>query len=625
MRVLPLLTIIGVLLGVAAPAQAAPPAYPASAPAQHVPSHYRDHEPAAPPHQNPLALVLPDGGTAQSCADPMAIHGHRPDTNWYLYCTSDALTNAPGPDGHPVIHNVPMYRSTDLFNWKYQGDAFPTKPAWVGDAPGIWAPDVVYRNNRYYLYYAASDSALPGGGSAVGVATSSSPVGPWTDSGRPVVAPRDAVNGGGRRWEFDPEVITAGSHTYVYFGSYFGGIFARKLSADGLTSVPATETRIAIDNRYEGTTIVHHDGWYYFMGSSTNCCNGSLTGYSVFAARSRSPLGPFLDRDGRSILTGRVGGTPVITQNGNRWVGAGHNTVITDFAGQDWTIYHAVDRNNPYYAGQIGYTKRPSLIDPLDWQHGWPVVLGGSGPSAARTAGPVAQPGERATYHPSFVRAPAPARAIVRRSDDFAGSGLSSRWTWVRPPAANGPVVSGGALHWQTQPADLHPENVGSALASVLTEPAPRGDYLVETKVAVDVPAEGCCQNYVQGGLVVYGDDGNYVKLASVSIFNTRQTEFGKEVTPVPAGYSHYGNSVGGPVGDSTYLRIVHHRVTGSDAYTGYTSVDGKNWDDAGTWTADLGAHPRIGLVSMGGAGFTSTFAYVKVSKVFRCSAFGDL
>jgi arabinan endo-1,5-alpha-L-arabinosidase len=153
----------------------------------------------------------------------------------------------------------------------------------------------------------------------------------------------------------------------------------------------------------------------------------------------------------------------------------------------------------------------------------------------------------------------------------------------------------------------------------VLTEPAPAGQYAVETKVAVNVPATGCCQNYVQGGVVIYGDDGNYVKLASVSIWDTRQTEFGKEVTPVPAGYPHYGNSVVGPVGAWTYLRIVHRRVRDSDAYTAYTSVDGRHFDTGGTWTADLGSHPRIGLISMGGAGFTTTFAYLRVSHLADC------
>ncbi len=571
-----------------------------------------------PSHRNPMPLVLPGGQDAASCADPMVIHGQqRSDRNWYLYCTSDALTAAPGPDGLPVIHNLPMYRSTNLTTWHYAGDAFADKPAWVAPAGGMWAPDVTYRNGLYYLYYAASDTTLPGGGSAIGVATSTSPTGPWTDSGGPVVAPQNAPNDTKRRWEFDPEVVTAGSHTYLYFGSYFGGIHARELTPDGLHSLPATETAIAIDNRYEATTIVQHAGWYYFMGSATNCCNGPLTGYAVFAARSRNPLGPFLDRDGRSILAGRVGGTPVITQNGNRWVGTGHNTVITDFAGQDWTIYHAVDRNDPYYAGDVGYTKRPALIDPLDWRDGWPVVRAGRGPSDTLQPGPVAQPGERPTYRPHFAPTPQPGRPIAQLSDNFTGTTLSSRWTWVRPPAAaDAPTVNGGALTWRTQPGDLHPETAGSALASVLSEPAPTGDYVVDTKVAVNVPAEGCCQNFVQGGVVIYGDDGNYVKLASVSIWDTRQTEFGKEVTPVPAKTPNYGNTVVGPVGTWTYLRIIHHRLGDQDAYTAYTSVDGRHYDTGGTWTADLGAHPRIGLISMGGAGYTTTFGYLTVSRV---------
>ena len=49
-------------------------------------------------------------------------------------------------------------------------------------------------------------------------------------------------------------------------------------------------------------------------------------------------------RTGASLLAGQVGGTPVISMNGNRWVGPGHNAIFTDFEGQDWFVYHAVDR-----------------------------------------------------------------------------------------------------------------------------------------------------------------------------------------------------------------------------------------------------------------------------------------
>ena len=152
----------------------------------------------------------------------------------------------------------------------------------------------------------------------------------------------------------------------------------------------------------------------------------------------------------------------------------------------------------------------------------------------------------------------------------------------------------------------------------MLTEPAPSGDYVVETKVSVNTGRERRAQLRA-GRPVVYGDDGNYVRLTSNSIWNTRQTEFGKQISPQPPGSPRYGNSVVGPVGDWTYLRIVKHTASGEDGYTAYTSLDGRHWDRGGTWTAALGSTARIGLISLGGPGdFTSTFQYVKVSHLAR-------
>ncbi|MEP6852114.1 MAG: family 43 glycosylhydrolase, partial [bacterium] len=231
-------------------------------------------------YQNPLDLRLPGGKRAESCADPFVFKGRGADRNWYLYCTTDPLTTTErNADGSLVFHNIPMYRSRDLVTWMYAGDALPTKPSWALPTAGLWAPDVTYLDGRYLLYYTVPDTTLPGGGSAIGVATGPTPTGPWTDSGTPVVPPEEAPGSpGSRRWVFDPEVITVDGQSYIYYGSYFGGISARRLSADGLTSDASSERQIAIDNRYEGTFIVHHHGWYYFMGSATNCCNGPLTG-----------------------------------------------------------------------------------------------------------------------------------------------------------------------------------------------------------------------------------------------------------------------------------------------------------------------------------------------------------
>jgi arabinan endo-1,5-alpha-L-arabinosidase len=160
--------------------------------------------------------------------------------------------------------------------------------------------------------------------------------------------------------------------------------------------------------------------------------------------------------------------------------------------------------------------------------------------------GPAAQPSQRTAYKPAFAPEPHPGRPDLSRSTELDGTALGSNWSWVRQPDPSTYAVRGGALTWQTQQAaDLQPP--ATPLASVLTESAPTGDYLVETKVGVNTPNDGSVHNYVQGGLIVYGDDGNYVRLTSNSIWNTRQTEFGTHVSPVPAGYPGYGNGVVGP------------------------------------------------------------------------------
>ena len=163
---------------------------------------------------------------------------------------------------------------------------------------------------------------------------------------------------------------------------------------------------------------------------------------------------------------------------------------------------------------------------------------------------------------------------------------------------------------FETQAGDLYES---SNTASVLTEPAPDGDYAVQTKVSLDVPAEGCCFNFVQAGLVVRGTDDAFVKLAHASIWETRQTEWAIEVPSETVRSPRYGNSVVGAPGDDTWLRIVKRERAGEEHYTAYTSQDGRRWVRGGVWTHDLGPDAEIGLVSMGGSGFTAGFDHVRV------------
>ena len=645
---------------------------------------------AAPPLVNPVS-----SGFADTFADPSIVRGD--DGAWYAFGTSDPLRSGEAPA------LIPTARSTDLVTWTSAGSVFSdaNRPAWATPTSGLWAPDIRRLGNRWLLYYVVTDTTLnPGDDSAIGVATAPSPAGPWTDSGGPVVAPRPA-DGGGFLWTFDPAQVTGpdGAH-YLYYGSYFGGIYATKLSADGLHT-EGTAVRVAIDNRYEGAYVVRHGGWYYLMASAANCCAGPTTGYSVFAGRSRSPLGPFVDANGVSLNQSRVGGTPVISQNGNRWIGAGHNAVVTDLAGQDWFVYHAIDRNNPYLNEPGGINRRPMLLDRLDWIGGWPLVRAGAGPSEGPTAAPVtasqtgAVPGDvrvrgrvgsnaglafglsggvvlsgrtlavvsragvrsvrlpagydpagrheldvrvrgttltvsvtdaglndpyatltatlpasvagtrvvpvgvrdltvAALFRPVTRAVPVPRPGAVLVQDDFSGTALDPAWQWVRQdPAA---TVAGGTLNWPTQAADL---TGASNNAGVLLRDAPAGDYVVETKISLDL-GEDTVRNFEQAGLIAYQDDDSFVRVGDVAIWNTRQVEFGKEMPY--AGSTSYGGTLLGPPGPTTWLRLAHTtNAAGEHVFRAASSPDGQTWTWGGTWTLPAGPTPRIGLISHGG------------------------
>jgi arabinan endo-1,5-alpha-L-arabinosidase len=596
-------------------------------------------------YNNPLKPKIPGDGVVGSCADPTVIRGQEPDSTWYMYCTTDPLNDEDlDSDGNLVFHRIPVMTSQDLVDWTYVGDAFNQLPDWAEPDAALWAPEVTYSttHEQYYMFFGVTDTAAGVSGeencdtdNAIGVATSASPTGPWDFGAEPVVGPRQNGPGCNFLWTYDPDVLadTVTGESTLYYGSYYGGVFGAHLTltADGATADEAGAEMVAIDNKYEGTNVIYRDGFYYIFVSATNCCNGALTGYSVFAGRSTSPLGPFVDQHGNELTDSQAGGTPFLTMSGNRWVGTGHNTVFQDAAGDWWTIYHAVDQEDPFFDTAPGFTKRPALLDAIDWVDGWPSVNGGNGPSGSPMPAPAGQEGDTSRHKAQSVRTQAPHKLLEAYSDDFNGNALDDAWSWDFSGAeatAGAPPQSStdnGLLRIKVQSADLY---VDVNNAYVLSRNAPKGDYVVETKVRVDVPDEGCCFNYTQAGILAYGDEDNYLKLTNTSIWNTRQTEFAKEISPVHQGWSRYGNTViGAPSEEWTYLRVVVEELTGAEStvaggdtesYTAYTSQDGGNWVRGGTWTHSLGDEAGIALAAFGmqdaGADFTAEFDYVRLS-----------
>jgi arabinan endo-1,5-alpha-L-arabinosidase len=573
---------------------------------------------AAPPgttYTNPLTLNVSNSLHAVSCADPAILKTQSGNVDtWYLYCTSDALYA-----GDPNPHYINIFQSSDLVNWTYDGNAFPGLPSWANvNGASLWAPAIKYFNNQYYLYYASSKTSLSDNGSAIGVGTSASPVGPFTDSGTPVVEPEPATNccSGSYRSTIDPdEIQDASGQRYILFGSFVGGLYVRKLSADGLTSDKSNEQQVAVDNRYEGGNWWFQNGYYYLFASSTNCCNGPLSGYGVFVGRSTTPMGPYVDAQGISMLATNPGGTPVLRMNGNSIVGPGGNVIFTDESGQTYILYHGIPSASPYYTGNVGYTARPGFIDAIDWVNGWPVARGGYGPSDTTAPQPVpaAQPGPANKYSTNLASPDEARSAIASSSDDFNETALSAQWSFLH--STPGYDLANDSY----QVASVAYDPVGNMPSvPLLAEAAPPGDYMVETKVDIDLPTSGVGPDYAQAGLLIYGDDNNFIRADVYNNNDTRQVEFIKAETAQQPGYPSWGATNLGAASIDTqvtiWLRVVKRNVDSAEHYTAYSSDDGVTWIEGGTWIHSLGSAEKICLYAGNRSGFTATFHYVHVS-----------
>ncbi|TWI67320.1 arabinan endo-1,5-alpha-L-arabinosidase [Pseudoduganella lurida] len=565
-------------------------------------------------YRNPLPLTLASGELAENCADPAVLRDPQAAApTWYLYCTSDPVSRKERQGDGWRFRLMPIYRSNDLVHWTFVADAFAERPAPAAPTSWLWAPEPHYHDGRYYLYYTitdVADAASPRPGctndSAIGVASSASPAGPWQASGRTVVAPRASGAGCQFDWTFDPDVVTTGDGVrYLYYGSYGGGIFVQRLAADGL-AVEGEPRRVGSAGRYEGAEVVRHDGLWYLFVSATDCCAGPLTGYSLNVGRAATPEGPFLDRLGNDMAAVRAGGTPVLPQNGNRWTGPGHNTVLQDVAGQWWTLYHAVDLGDPYFSP--GLTRRPVLMDRVDWIDGWPVVAGGGGPSDEALPAPATT---GAASRPPVQLPGSGVGLALRWREGFGGPTLGRDWWWRRSPGTW--RARNGTLAWSTQPGDLH---AGTNTAPLLLRRLPPGDLRIETKLQLDAP-DDCCATHVQAGIVAMRDDDNYVKLAVLADAGLHQVEFAKEQLPVAAGYPRYGNTVAGTPAASgawTWLRLDVVRSGTTERWRAWSSEDGRHWTGGGTWTHALGAQPHLALFAMGGRGRAVAFGPVTVS-----------
>jgi len=171
-----------------------------------------------PSKAQPVGPVAPNGRhylsqplvTSIYTADPSA---HVWGGKIYIYPSHDVATDIPDDD---LGSEYAMHDYIVLSMDKIGG---PVTIAPVGldvkDVPWaskqMWAPDAAYKNGLYYLYFPARDAQ---GVFRIGVASSTSPTGPFKAEPKPIAG----------SFSIDPAVFTDDDgQSYMYFGGIWGG------------------------------------------------------------------------------------------------------------------------------------------------------------------------------------------------------------------------------------------------------------------------------------------------------------------------------------------------------------------------------------------------------------------
>lgn len=297
------------------------------------------------PYSNPTYPLVNGTKTETYMADPYVLRGD--DGYFYLYCTQTYVyTTDTLSDGKKFVR-CPIYRSPDCVNWHYYGNVFDGyEPTWGTSGAGVWAPTVYKIGNTYNLYYALSTGGDKNPG--IGLATSSTPYGPWTHLGKLFTSDEIGVTN-----SIDPYVFVDDGHVYMAFGSFGGYITLIELTADGKGLLNGIDYQkehktslagygINDVNNYEATIILKRDGYYYLFLSTGTCCSGSSSTYHVVVSRSTDVAGPYTDSQGRDMFHPNHGDS-VVVPSMSGVMGPGHCGLVEDDLGEVWMIYHGYD------------------------------------------------------------------------------------------------------------------------------------------------------------------------------------------------------------------------------------------------------------------------------------------
>lgn len=296
-----------------------------------------------------LTKALKDNGNANPLitqhfgADPYAMEY---DGRLYIYMTADAFEyDAEGKikeNSYGSIKTIYVISTEDMVNFTDHGEikvaGSDGAATWAHNS---WAPAACHKEidgkEKFFLYFADN-----GGG--IGVLTSDSPTGPFTDPLGHGLITRSTPTCAEVTWLFDPAVLVDDDGSaYIYFG---GGVPEGKVSNPGTARVAKLGADmislegdpVAIDAPYlfEDSGIHKYKDKYYY----TYCSNWQVddaatkefgfTNANIVSMESDSPMGPFTFKE---VILKNPGSTFGLYGNN-------HHCVFT-FKGEWYITYHA--------------------------------------------------------------------------------------------------------------------------------------------------------------------------------------------------------------------------------------------------------------------------------------------
>ena len=276
-------------------------------------------------------------------ADPEILYA-RKTGKYYLYPTSDGFNNWSGD-------RFRVFSSDDLINWTDGGEILnlPTDVPWA--KTNAWAPCIIEKqiNGAYkYFYYFTA-------GKKIGVAVADDPLGPFKDSGKPLL--ENHPEGIRHGQVIDPDVFTdpVSGKSYLYWGN--GYMAGAELNEDMVSLKPGTTKILTPDSTYnEGTYVIFRNGKYYFMWSENDTRSED---YRVRYAVADQPLGKLTVPDKNLVIAKRP--TAGI-------YGTGHHSILQISGKDEWYIvYHRFQFPDGIKMGSAAGFNREVCIDKIEF------------------------------------------------------------------------------------------------------------------------------------------------------------------------------------------------------------------------------------------------------------------